>query len=322
MNFDNQIALVRDMTELRSRPIVVASHPRSGTHLMIDSLRLNFPDCRAWKYWGEVPTCLFVDLDRMIMLDSQLPVSSVARPIRRGTKRPVIKTHALPDFGYIHWAGRQVPFDRSVARWLRENASFIYIYRDVRDVLASAFALFDCENRGVTMRAFMLEPGDRCENRIQAWVTHVTAWLNEPLAVPVAMERLLADPCAVMDRLAAAFTLRTDSTVKLPRPREYFALSKFARALSINLESTALYNPRQGRRKTDWRDLMTLEDRALIHQIAGKMLIELGYEANDCWVGGAPSARVTTRRPMLQATLSHVDRPRPRLAETPADSQR
>ena len=40
------------LEQLPTRPVVVASHPRSGTHLMIDVIRRHFKPCRGWKWPG------------------------------------------------------------------------------------------------------------------------------------------------------------------------------------------------------------------------------------------------------------------------------
>src|SRR4051794_27731921 len=42
--------LARELARPERRPVVVASHPRSGTHLLIDLLRRQFPACASWKY--------------------------------------------------------------------------------------------------------------------------------------------------------------------------------------------------------------------------------------------------------------------------------
>src|SRR4051794_28399866 len=54
------------------RPIVVVSHPRSGTHLMMDALRLNFRECRAWKRPGEPLERLYLNLDSLTCAESLL----------------------------------------------------------------------------------------------------------------------------------------------------------------------------------------------------------------------------------------------------------
>ena len=45
--------LIKGLDRDGIRPIVVASHPRCGTHLLIDTLRLNCPETRGWKFPGE-----------------------------------------------------------------------------------------------------------------------------------------------------------------------------------------------------------------------------------------------------------------------------
>ena len=47
------------------RPIVVATHRRSGTHLTIDTLRRNFPECRPRMLPLESLHRSYLNLDRM-----------------------------------------------------------------------------------------------------------------------------------------------------------------------------------------------------------------------------------------------------------------
>ena len=51
------------LEQLSTGPVVVASHRRSGTHLMIDVIRRHFQPCRGWKWPGEPFDRLFVDVD-------------------------------------------------------------------------------------------------------------------------------------------------------------------------------------------------------------------------------------------------------------------
>src|SRR3954454_20906472 len=120
----------------RRRPIVVASHPRSGTHLLIDSLRLNFPECRAWKRLGENLHRLYLNLDE---LDRLTPAEAIAVASR--CRRPVLKTHALADFSAASLIPGPCPCDPALVAWLRANAaSFLYVYRDPREVMKSLHA--------------------------------------------------------------------------------------------------------------------------------------------------------------------------------------
>ena len=50
---------------LNSKPIIVFSHRRSGTHLLIDLLRKQFKECQSWKYPGEPIDCLYLTMESL-----------------------------------------------------------------------------------------------------------------------------------------------------------------------------------------------------------------------------------------------------------------
>ena len=47
------------------QPVIVASHPRSGTHLLMDTLRRQFKACRSWKWPGERLDRLYCSVDEL-----------------------------------------------------------------------------------------------------------------------------------------------------------------------------------------------------------------------------------------------------------------
>src|SRR5450755_924617 len=82
------------------RPIIVASHPRCGTHLLIDTLRLNFSECQSRKRVGERLDRLYLNFDDILRDESPLSCS-VAEKILKRAQRPIIKTHAWPTFDRV-----------------------------------------------------------------------------------------------------------------------------------------------------------------------------------------------------------------------------
>lgn len=48
------------------KPIIVATYPRSGTHLTIDLLRKQFQECESWKFLGESKSNLYLDIDPLL----------------------------------------------------------------------------------------------------------------------------------------------------------------------------------------------------------------------------------------------------------------
>ncbi len=55
--------------EEKSRPIIIATHKRSGTHLTIDTFRRQFLECNSWKYPGEPLDRLYLSLESVMQGD-------------------------------------------------------------------------------------------------------------------------------------------------------------------------------------------------------------------------------------------------------------
>ena len=117
-----------DLSEL-GRRVVLATHRRSGTHLTLDLLRRQFPDCRARKKPFQALESLYLNLDalgapRLLALDR-------ARRLLGRAARPIVKTHASPALEEFE------PGPQAFARAVLADADVIAVHRDVRDVLAS-----------------------------------------------------------------------------------------------------------------------------------------------------------------------------------------
>ena len=262
------------------RPIVVASHPRSGTHLLIDTLRRQFEACRSWKWPGERLDRLYCNIDELPgdgLLDE-----STARRILRRTDRPLVKTHAWPGYqdGFLdtHRGG----LDRAWVDWLDETATIFYVYRDGRDVLCSYQLFrrsFDPDARGPIGEFLRGTEGDT--NRVRRWADHVRAWRDRPDVHLVQFEALLDDPVPILQDIGE--TIGEPPRMKeplLPQPFESIWESRWARLFAMRPESTAIINGES----QDWKETFTADDRAFFQEEAGELLIELGYEDSGDWV--------------------------------------
>lgn len=119
------------LEQLRTKPIVIASHRRSGTHLAIDLFRRQFRECRSWKFPGEPNDRLYVNLNAV--LDRKVPVSVACKILRR-TAKPLLKTHRMPSSNN---SDTPQSFTQTELSRLFENTDIIYVYRDGRDVMTS-----------------------------------------------------------------------------------------------------------------------------------------------------------------------------------------
>lgn len=113
-----------------NKAIVVASHPRSGTHLTIDLLRKQFDICAAKKRLGAPLDRLYLALEALTAPNQPLS-EKTAIEILQKTSRPLIKTHADVNLSHLtsdfsNWQ-----------RWLQSKGDYIYVFRDGRDVICS-----------------------------------------------------------------------------------------------------------------------------------------------------------------------------------------
>jgi hypothetical protein len=272
------------------RPIVVASHPRSGTHLLLDTLRRQFEACRSWKWPGERLDRLYCNIDELPgdgLLDG-----TTARRILQRTERPLVKTHSWPGYQQAFLGSHDGGLDAAWVDWLDEHATVFYVYRDGRDVLCSYQLFrqgFDPDARG-PIGSFLRGTEDGT-NRVRRWADHVQTWREQPDVHCIRFETLLNDPAAVIQRLADVIDEEPRGTQPLlPRPFSSIWDSRRARLFGVCPESTAIINGDS----QDWEALFTAEDRAFFHEQAGDLLLKSGYESSADWASGSAPMDVST----------------------------
>ena len=283
-----QEALQAALAALSARPIIVASHRRSGTHLTIDFLRRQFVECRSWKLPGERLDRLYVNIDR-------IAAPAYALRILRRVPRPIMKTHSRSGFEPWCREREQDPELRPWAEFLARHARCCYLVRDGRAVMCSLHRYrgdFDPDAR-VPISRFMRQPDEETGvSRPKAWAMHVAACMNDPGIVILPFERMVREPRAQMDVLAERLGL-TPRRVEPPLPKRAanrLAL-RWARLTAVRPQTTAVGSSLQRIRHVQkWTDAFSEEDRAFFHQEAGDMLIRLGYVQSDQWVTRPPPA--------------------------------
>lgn len=269
-----------DLTEVGG-PIVVASFPRSGTHLAIDLLRRHVQECRTWKHFGAGSHHLYLPLEGLLTKRHVHPEDAVLRRIRR-PKRPIIKTHSLPSFE--PWLEQFGPW----IDWIRSQGRFVYVYRDGRSTLCSLYTgrrgMFP-ESRNMSISEFLRLERDGM-SLPQRWAYHVDQWLGVEGVVAVRFRQMIEQPRQVIQRLAEAFDLTPRCVEpllpKLIRSRWH---GRWVRLTSRRPQSTALVSGRYRQvQSSNWADVFSHEDRLFFHREAGQMLIRLGMEVTDEWV--------------------------------------
>jgi hypothetical protein len=267
------------------RPILVGSHPRSGTHLLIDSLRYNFPECRSWKFWGERSDRLYVNLASLVWKQHPLSQQTAIRILQR-VPRPIVKTHAFADLNRdIADFHRMTPHDPALLQWLRRHAVFLYSYRDGRAMLVSWHEMLSGSNLDarVSFSEFIRQQAFGV-SRVRNWANHVRSWMDEPSAFCVSMEELIAEPQASLAGYGQKLGLKLDtSRGQLPRKTASRWEHRFKRLFTIRPQSTALIGRHPHR---NWREAFSPDDRKFFEQESEGLLIKLGYEKNNNWING------------------------------------
>lgn len=270
-------------------PIVVATHPRSGTHLMIDLLRWQFRACRSWKWPGQRYNHLYLNLDRLLPiqgtpLDDRAALSMVAK-----MRRPVLKTHGLPDLA--PWKEHRAVW----ADWVHQRGKFITVARDGRDVMGSYYLshLRGRERSDTGLGPFLREtrhgyyvPGALENlNRVKLWAYHVDRWRHKTGVLALRYDAITTQPAEVVQQLAAFLDLKPDNRQPLLPPR-FTSLwqSRLSRFFSWRPASSALIAPTHQREKYHWSKSFSEADRRFFDTEGGAVLRSLGYVKSDAWV--------------------------------------
>jgi hypothetical protein len=263
------------------RPIMVASHPRSGTHLTIDLLRKQFEACKSWLWPLETPHHLYLSLGHLSPSHSHTISLAKAKNILRRPDRPIIKTHDTPDFQELSGSSREF------ARSLRELADIIYVVRDGRDVMASTHVWIQ-QSREDARRPFtdFLRYDIGGTTWPEEWARHVHAWTDLDGVLVLQFEDILSSPRETINLLSERLDLPPLYTEPyLPEPASVSERwSDYLRRLTRNHESTAISGRYDGHQPVNWREALDEEDRRLLDEKMGDTLIELGYEFDHSWI--------------------------------------
>lgn len=261
-------------------PIIIASHRRSGTHLLMDLLRKQFPACRVRLRPGETLHHTYFNLDRLAP-GHNAPASpdDALRALGRA-QRTLIKTHGPPTLDHATEGNAEL-----VAR-IVQRSTILYTIRDVRAVLCSlhVYMQYFDERSRCSLSRFIRQQDDQGRCRPAAWAAHVGAWMDRDAVTPVKFERVLRETRRVLDELGGVLSMDPLYTEPLlPRPTRSRLHGWVARLLG-RTESTNIVGRHRGLAPPKWPEAFDTDDRAFIHEHAGEMLIRLGYEDSDAWV--------------------------------------
>ena len=261
-----------------NRVVIVASHRRSGTHLALDSLRVNALDLDP----------RFMTLERIEPRHPKhLPVGEFDRRLRSRSGTVLVKTHALP--GRASWESGEAG---AYAERLLEAWPSVYVHRDGRDVLVSLYHFIGSYSPNVTAQSFaeFIRAESSASDavgisRAAYWQQHILQWLDHNPEATASFERMKADFPGAMADLAShlGLALRPSlSPVRLderygPGPKWQHRLRRGLSRFGITspARSTAI-RPRSGS-SGGWRAQFDAADLAWFETQAGEAMRRLGY---------------------------------------------
>lgn len=268
------------MTEIGD-PIVVTTHPRSGTHLMIDLLRKQFAPCKGWLHFGETLHHLYLNLDDLSTIKQrELPIDEAIDILKR-PDRPIVKTHALPSFNSFKEDGKRL------AHALLDQGTTLHVVRDGRDVMCSAHAWYrDLTGNHDLPLADFLRQKQGSVSRVRFWADFVTRWADQPDVLVMRFEDVVSDTEAVVAKLGEVLGMNPlYETPLLPeRLSKGGRLADYWRRLTRDHESTAILGRPNQQAPLDWREAFTDEDRQFFWDEAGPVLERFGYQHDASWI--------------------------------------
>ncbi|MGB8982446.1 MAG: hypothetical protein WCC12_11265 [Anaerolineales bacterium] len=251
-------------------PVFGNSKPKSGSHLLLQILN-GFTQIMPYRY---------------VAAD---PVRTIEKEGRRKRKEEILNELINILRGAIGW-GYVEASPENVAFLCRPERVNYFIYRDPRDMLVSqVFFATDMHEEhgmhayykslpdfGARLKAAITgidQPGLHMVNVKQRY-EGVFQWLEQKHVLCVRFEDLINN----RDATLMAMLAEVEKTgYKIPTPPE--------KALSILVE---VIQPRKSHtfrsgKTGGWRDHFTEEHKRLFKDVAGDLLVRLGYEKNNDW---------------------------------------
>lgn len=251
-------------------PIFGNSKPKSGSHLLLQILN-GFTQIMPYRY---------VEAE---------PIRAIAKEGRRKTKEEIlVELQGVPE-GVIGW-GYVEATPENVAFLCQPGRVNYFIYRDPRDMLVSQvfFATDLHEEHGMHVYYKSLPDfGSRLKVAItgidkdalkmvsvKQRYEGVFQWLEHKNVMCLRFEDLINNRDATLNAMLAEME---KADYRIPTPREK-ALSILVDAIQPKKSHTFRSGKTGG-----WREHFTEEHKKLFKDIAGDLLVRLGYEKNNDW---------------------------------------
>lgn len=222
-------------------PILVASHPRSGTHFLIDSIRANFPNSNVKKKYFETNESTYFNLERLTSLKQYKSEKDFFAKISQN-ENVIIKTHYDVSFDKS-WIKEETGIVSSRVKEFLQTTRQLYMYREPEKVLASYHQFMEnVEGSEIDFSEFLIDRG-----YLENLMNHMEGWLKKESVVGVWYDDVLRSPEATLTNALPGLKY-VGGNFKRPRHLRTVTGSRIQRILMRNPSSTAIVVPRKQRR--------------------------------------------------------------------------
>ncbi|OZV69232.1 sulfotransferase domain-containing protein [Winogradskyella aurantia] len=255
-------------------PLVVNSHPRSGTHLLIDLLRRQYKECAIKKTWDRGLDDLYFSIEGL--LDAKADIDKIEKKglrVLASCEAPLVKYHCYSE-GLL-----KIKFPD----WMHylSKCKSIYIYRNLYDVLCSTYIYmqsFENAGKGVSLSAFIRQPFANSPNRVHFWLNEVQHQRSRTSNLMLSYEDIIDNTESVLDQLDVFLSLKSIRYVPLLPPKTYNKWKiRWQRLFSSYPNNTAILASHNGITKLNSDTAFSKQDLNFINDMAGSTLTDLGY---------------------------------------------
>lgn len=253
-----------------SPPIWGNAGAKSGSHLLVQVLH---------GIWQALPYAYV----------QQSPVREITPQGRHRKPEEILKEIRQIRSGVIGW-GYLPPNEKYIQILCRPGRVNFFIYRDPRDQLISHIFYAVDMHEGHRLRAYYLrlpdmnaritatikgidEPGFEYPN-VRDLYEGVFKWLEQPGVMAIRFEELRHEPRSVIKNMLDVIR---ENGLEFPSPEDVLV-----DVVMRSIQPTKSPTFRQGR-SGGWREYFTDEHKRLFKEIAGDVLIRLGYEKDYDW---------------------------------------
>lgn len=228
-------------------PILVASHPRSGTHFLIDSIRANFPYSNIKKKYLETNEATYFNLERLTSPKQQKSEKDFFSKIAEN-ENVIIKTHYNVSFDKT-WIDEETGKISNRVKEFLQTTRQLYMYRNPEKVLVSHHQFMEnIEGRDIDFNEFLIDRG-----YLKNLMNHMEGWLKKESVVGICYDDVLRCPETTL-RNALQGLEYVSGNFKKPIHLRTVASSRIQRIFTRNPSSTAIVVPKN-QRKVNVSDL-------------------------------------------------------------------